>query len=138
MTQVHDRSLHIVLWFGQLLLAALFGFSGFAKLTQPITALAAQMPWIIDVSATLLHFIGACEIAGAAGLVLPALTGIQPGLTPLAAVGLTTLMGLATIFHFGRGEFSYMAVALALTIATAFIAWGRLTHITLGSRVRAF
>ncbi len=128
MTQVRDRSLHAVLWFGQLVLAAVFGFSGYEKLTRPIAALAVHQPWVIDLPPMLVQFIGACEVAGAVGLVLPGLTGIQPGLTPLAAVALTTLTTLASIFHFGRGEFGNLLVTVPLALASAFIAWGRLTH----------
>src|SRR5262249_25329989 len=80
-----DRSLHVVLWLGQLVLAAVFAFSGYEKLTRPIAALAAHMPWAIDVPPMLLAFIGGREGAGAIGLVLPALTPGQPRLTPLAA-----------------------------------------------------
>lgn len=136
MTPVRDRSLHVVLWFGQLLLAAVFGMSGLAKLTETIGALSVRMPWVTDVSPTLVHFIGSCEIVGAIGLVVPLLTGVQPGLTPLAAVGLTSLMGLAAIFHLGRGEFGFMAATVLLGAASAFIAWGRLSNATLGSRIR--
>jgi hypothetical protein len=128
MTPVRDRSLHAVLWFGQLVLAAVFGFSGYEKLTRPIAALAVHMPWVIDLPPTLVQFIGGCEVAGAIGLVLPALTGIQPGLTPLAAVGLSTLTTVASIFHVGRGEFGNLVVTVPLALASAFIAWGRLTR----------
>ena len=75
MTPVRDRSLHAVLWFGQLVMAAVFGFAGYEKLTRPIAALAGPMPWVIDVPPMLVTFIGACETAGAIGLVLPSLTG---------------------------------------------------------------
>jgi putative oxidoreductase len=136
MTPVRDRLLHTVLWFGQVVLAAVFAFTGYAKLTRPIAALSAQMPWVIDVPPMLVRFVGACELAGAVGLVLPALTGIQPGLTPLAAVGLTTLMSLASIFHFGRGEFDNLLGTVPLALACAYVAWGRLTHASIRERLR--
>ena len=135
MSPVRGRSLHAVLWFGQLVIAAVFAFSGYEKLTRPIAALAGPMPWVLDVPPMLVTFIGACEVAGAIGLVLPALTGIQPGLTPLAAVGLTTLMSLASIFHFGRGEFGYLVVTAPLALACAFVAWGRLTRDSIRERL---
>jgi putative oxidoreductase len=90
--------------------------------------LARQMPWVVDVPPMLVHFIGACEIAGAAGLVLPGLTGVQPGLTPVAAVGLMVLMTLASLFHFGRGEFPYMVLTMTVAVIAAFVGWGRATH----------
>lgn len=136
MTPVRDRSLHRVLWLGQLVLGAVFAFSAYEKLTRPLAALAVHMPWVLDLPPMLLQFIGACELAGAVGLILPALTGIQPGLTPLAAVGLTTLTILASIFHFGRGEFGNLVVTVPLALASAFIAWGRLAHASLSERER--
>jgi hypothetical protein len=128
MTPVRGRSLPAVLWFGQLVLAAVFAFVGYAKMSRPIAALAGQMPWVIDVPPMLVKFIGACEFLGAVGLVVPALTGVQPGLTPLAAVGLTALMTLGSIFHLGRGEFGNLLGTVPLALLCAFIAWGRLTH----------
>jgi len=53
---------------------------------------------------TLVRFIGVSELAGALGLILPAATRIRPGLTPLAALGLSTIMALAMLFHLVRGE----------------------------------
>jgi putative oxidoreductase len=126
MTRVRDRSLNVVLWIWQLVLAAIFGMSGFAKVTSTIAALSGRMPWVVDVPPMLVHFTGACEIAGAVGLILPALTGIQPGLTALAAAGLTTQMALASLFHFGRGEFDSMLVTVPLALASALVAWGRM------------
>ena len=130
MTPVRDRSLHVVLWIAQWLLAGLITFTGIVKLASPIDVLARQMPWVTDVPLMLVHVIGACEIAGAAGLVLPGLTGIQPGLTPLAAVGVMVLMTLASLFHFARGEFSFMLLPMTLAVAAAFIAWGRGTRVS--------
>lgn len=135
MSPVRDRSFHAVLWLGQLVLAAVFAFVGYAKMSRPIASLAGQMPWVIDVPPMLVKFIGACEFVGAVGLVVPALTGVQPGLTPLAAVGLATLMGLASIFHFGRGEFGNLLGTVPLALCCAFIAWGRLTHVSVPERL---
>lgn len=45
----------------------------------------ATPAWVEDFSPATVRFIGVVEILGALGLVLPALTGITPILTPLAA-----------------------------------------------------
>jgi len=44
-----------------------------------------------------LHFIGICEILGGIGLIVPWLTGIRRGLTPLAASLLIVIMIGATV-----------------------------------------
>lgn len=48
-----------------------------------------------DFSAGTVKFIGAAELAGALGLIVPAVTGITVVLTPLAATGLAVTMLLA-------------------------------------------
>ncbi|MCZ4508447.1 DoxX family protein [Streptomyces sp. ActVer] len=48
--------------------------------------------------------IGAIEILGAAGLVLPPLTGTAPALAMFAALGFLVLPILATVLHLSRGE----------------------------------
>jgi len=119
------KVLHIALWVAQILLAAAFGMAGVMKSTQPIADLAAQLVWPGAVPEALVRFIGISELAGAIGLVLPAATRIQPGLTPLAALGLIVVMLLAAGFHVTRGELFALPINLALAALAAFIAWGR-------------
>ncbi len=76
------------LWIVQVLLAALFVFAGGMKLVVPIEEMAKQT----GLSAGFLRFIGVAELLGGLGLVLPGLTNIMTGLTPLAAAGLTVIM----------------------------------------------
>lgn len=138
-TAVVDRSapskiLNIALWAAQLLLAIAFGMAGFLKSTQPIDALAPQMEWVAAVPVWLVRFIGVSELAGAAGLVLPALTRIKPALTPLAAAGLLAVMVLASLFHVTRGELGALPVNAVLGGIAAFIAWGRHSKIPIRSR----
>lgn len=120
-----SRALHIALWVVQGLLALLFTMTGLAKLSQPIADLAAQMVWPGAVPEPLVRFVGASEFAGALGLVLPAVTRVQPRLTPLAAAGLATVMGLAMIFHVSRGELGLLPINLLLGGLATFVAWGR-------------
>jgi uncharacterized membrane protein YphA (DoxX/SURF4 family) len=103
----------------------MFVMAGVAKSTQPIADLAQQMVWPGDVPAGLVRFIGVSELLGGLGLVVPAATRIKPWLTPLAAVGLVTVMALAAVFHVTRGEFPAIAFNTVLGGIAAFIAWGR-------------
>jgi putative oxidoreductase len=120
-----SKVLNIALWLAQLVLALMYGMAGVMKTTQPIAELSKTVPWSKDVPEMLVRFIGACELAGALGLVLPAATRILPILTPLAATALASVMFLATAFHVSRGEFQYLSFTLGLFAAAAFIAWGR-------------
>lgn len=119
------KSRVISLWIAQILLAAVFGMVGVMKATAPIEALAQQLAWPGAAPVWLVRFIGISEIAGAVGLILPAVTGIAPALVPLAALGLTVVMALATLFHLARGEWQAVAVPIALGALAAFVAWGR-------------
>ena len=77
-----------VLWIVQALLALLFLYAGGLKLILPVEEMTAQIP----MPGTFLRFIGVCEVLGAIGLIVPGLTRIRPGLTPLAAAGLVIIM----------------------------------------------
>jgi hypothetical protein len=81
-----------VLWTIQILLAALYLFTGGLKLFAPADALLppAGQPQLLPI--WFLRMIGAFEILGALGLVLPGLTGIRRSLTPIAAGCLTIIM----------------------------------------------
>jgi DoxX-like family len=111
------------LWILQVVLAALFLFAGAAKFVMPVDQMTKGLPEAIS-SGAFIHFIGACEVLGAFGLILPSLLRIKPGLTPLAAAGLLIIVIGATVVSLPQG----LAVALlpAVTaILAAFVAYGR-------------
>jgi len=81
--------------------------------------------WPGDIPAWLVRFIGLAELAGGLGLILPALTRIQPQLTPLAGAGLALVMFLAAGFHLSRGEFGFIVPNIVLLALAAFVAYGR-------------
>ena len=83
------------LWIAQGVLAAMFLLAGGSKLVMP----AAQMtsPGPVQLPVLFIRFIGVCETLGAIGMILPGVTGITPGLTPLGAAGLVVIMIGATV-----------------------------------------
>jgi putative oxidoreductase len=129
-----SRALRAALWIAQGLLALAFGFAGSTKAFAPLAEAAKTIPWIPDVPAALVRFIGAAELLAAAGLVLPALTRIGPRLTPIAASGLVLIMTLAGLFHLTRGEPQGVVVNVVLGGLAAFIAWGRFRAAPIPSR----
>ena len=111
---------HIWLWIVQGLLALVFLFTGGSKLATPMQVLAAQS----HLPGAFMKFIGVCEVLGAIGLVVPGLTHIRPGLTPLAAALLVIIMVGATVSTAILLP-SLLALPVVILLLTAFVAYGR-------------
>ena len=119
--------MNIVLWIAQILLAAMFGMAGIMKTFQTSKA-KEQMSWAKGRSDSFVRFVGASELLGAAGLILPVVTGILPWLTILAAVGLI-LIQLLAIFteHLPKKEYNIIPVNIVLIAISVFVVIGRWT-----------
>lgn len=128
------RAFGALLWLVQLLLAAAFLLVGYTHALAPISVAVARAAWVASLPVALVRFIGVVELAGALGIVLPAATRVQPRLTPLAAAGLATIMGLAIPFHLVRGEWKEIAINLVLGSLAAFVAWGRMRWARIAAR----
>ncbi|MFF7944019.1 DoxX family protein [Nocardia gamkensis] len=118
--------MNVILWVVQAVLAAIFAMAGVMKATQPKDKLIDKLPWVSDFPPGVLRFIGIAEFAGALGLILPAVSGIAPVLTPLAAIGLAITMVLAAITHARRKEPSAIILNTVLLLLAALVTWGRL------------
>ncbi|MCW5951231.1 MAG: DoxX family protein [Propionibacteriaceae bacterium] len=117
--------MNVFLWIVAGLLALGFLGAGAMKLSQPREKLAASMGWVNDFSEPMVKVIGALEVLGALGLILPAATGIAPILTPIAAVGLALVMVGAIVTHVRRKEYPVIGVNAVLLILAIVVAWGR-------------
>lgn len=117
------RKATIALWTVQVVLAALFLFAGSMKFIMPLAEMTKQMP----LPAAFLYFIGAAEIAGALGLVLPGLFRIRQGLTPIAAGGLVIIMSGAVGTTMAGGQIAPALVPLMVGVLAGCVAYGR-TH----------
>ena len=120
--------MNIALWIIAGLLAAVFLFSGFGKLFVPREKMAEvgnAARWVLDFRPGTLKAIGALEVIGAVGLVLPAVLDIAPILVPLAAIGLALIMIGAAVVMIRRHEFKHMLVNLIYLALIAFVAWSR-------------
>src|SRR5712691_10916991 len=120
------RSVTVTLWTVQGLLALLFLFAGSMKLIVPMEVMAAQMA--VPLPGMFVRFIGVIEVAGALGLILPALTLILPLLPPLAACGLAIeMVGATVVTQIGiRGAAVLMPLVVGLLCVA--IAYGRRSY----------
>lgn len=129
-----NKKLNVGLWVVQGLLALVFLMSGGMKLTAPIATLIAQgMTWA-EGREWLPRFIGASEVLGAIGLILPAATRIMPKLTGVAAAALALVMVLALGTHVAMGDLAHAPPSVVLGALAAFVAWGRLKAAPIPSR----
>jgi uncharacterized membrane protein len=117
---------NVVLWIVAGLLAVAFLTSGLMKLSQPKKKLAdSGMGWTEDFSDGAVKGIGALEVLGALGLILPAVFDVATVLVPIAATGLALVMLGAAVTHARRRENQMIVVNVVLLALAAFVAWGR-------------
>jgi DoxX-like family len=119
--------MNTALWIIAGLMAVVFLVAGSNKLFIPREKLAKAPGggWVLDFSADFVKTLGALEVLGAIGLILPALLDIAPVLVPLAATGLATIMGGAVIVTYRRHELKHVLLDLAYLAMAAFVAVGR-------------
>jgi len=111
------------LWIIQVLLALVFLFAGGAKLVMSVAEMNAGSP--MPLPGPFLRFIGAAEIAGALGLILPGALRIRPGLTPLAAAGLTIVMIGATVITVMTMSASMALLPFTVGVLAVLVAYTR-------------
>ena len=114
--------MNIILWVLQILLALAFLAHGIMFLAPP-PEVAAQMNAMLPRWFSLV--LGVAEVLAAAGLTLPGLTRIRPGLVPAAAAGIMIIMIAATPLHLWRAEYSSAAITFVLLLMATFVAYGR-------------
>jgi uncharacterized membrane protein YphA (DoxX/SURF4 family) len=117
--------MNVFLWIVQALLAVAFLGAGTLKLTQPKEKLQPRMAYVEDFSANAVKGIGAVEVLGALGVILPWATGIAKVLTPLAAAGLVITMIGAIVTHLRRKEGNQIGVPVVLLVLALIVTIGR-------------
>lgn len=116
--------MNIALWIVQGLLALAYLAAGVIKVARPREQLVAsgRFDWMKDTSDAGVKAVGAVEVLGALGLILPELTGIAPILTPIAAVGLVIVQIGAIRVHLVRNERQPLPANAILLLLAAFVA----------------
>ncbi|WP_225729424.1 MULTISPECIES: DoxX family protein [unclassified Nocardia] len=118
--------MNIWLWVLQSVLAAVFAAAGLYKLLAPRDRLANNLgDWVNAVPTAVVKSLGLVEALGAVGLIAPAITGIAPILTPIAAVGVGVVMVGAIAVHARRGEYVQIEGNFVLAVLAVAVAWGR-------------
>src|SRR5215468_3753262 len=113
----------------QVLLGLLLTVGGLLKLALSY-AKYTNLPgvaWSKDFKPQHIRLIGALEVSGGVGLIVPLLLHSLTMLTPLAAVGIALYMAGAMATHLRRSEYLYMVGNLVFFLGPAlFVAYGKL------------
>lgn len=118
--------MHTTLWILQAVLAFAFAGAGLMKLLVDPKVLADKgMGFAADVSPGFIKTLGAAEVCGALGVVVPTLVHIAPVLAPIAATCLAVVMVGAVGVHVQRREWTGLLAPLVLLAAAIVVAWGR-------------
>ncbi len=119
------ETVNILLWIVAGVLAAMFLLAGVMKIAMPKEKLLGIMVWAKTWPEPRLKALGAVEVLGAVGLILPQALNIAPVLTPVAAVGCAIVMTGATIVHARMKDFTGIAMPGVLLILAIVVAAGR-------------
>ena len=113
----------------QVVLGLAFAVGGVLKLTLPYATYTNQpgVAWSKEFKPEHLRLLGALEVSGGVGLLVPLFLHSLTMLTPFAAVGIALYMSGALATHLRRSEYPHMVGNLMLFLLPAlFIAYGRL------------
>lgn len=111
-----SRAANAGLWTLQVLLAVVYAFSAFGKLTAEAQNVAGFQA--MGLGNTGMYIIGALELAGAIAMFVPRLTG-------LAALCFVALMIGAVIATAAVGGGVLVAIPATVGVVAAVVAWGR-------------
>ena len=114
--------MNIAYWIVAGLLALFYFYAGTLKVIRSRDQLRPVMAWVDRMPLPALRALGAVEILGAAGLILPPLTGTAPWLAPAAAIGFVLLQTGAIAVHL-TGEDRRITLNVGLTATAAVTVW---------------
>ena len=114
------RKSDVVLSVVEALLALIALCAGGMMVVAPVELLTQQtvLPGLF------LRLIGAADVIGAIGLILPELLHVRPALTLVAAAGLVILMTSATVMILAGGDVTLALVPLVVGLLSGFVAYG--------------
>lgn len=115
--------MEIAYWIVAALLAAFYLWAGGLKLARSQDQLRPMMGWVDRIPMPVVRTVGALEVLGALGLILPPLTGIAVGLAIAAAIGLVLIQIGGIVVHLSRGEGRLIGLNIALLVSAAVAAW---------------
>lgn len=117
--------MNIALWIMQGLLALMFSFAGYGKLTNTVEQHVADGHLKEGESVMKLRVLGVLELLGVVGIIVPFLAGILPIFTPISAVCFALLMIGAFVVHLKRKEYKFLILPFVVFELSLIVAYFR-------------
>lgn len=114
--------MNIAYWTVAGLLALFYLYAGAVKVIRSRDRLRPMMAWVDRMPLPAVRALGTVELLGAAGLILPPLTGIAPWLALAAAIGFMLLQIGAVAVHL-TGDDRRITLNVGLIATTAALIW---------------
>jgi hypothetical protein len=113
----------VAYWIVAGVLALFYLYAGAMKAFRSREALLPMMTWVETAPMAFVRTVGALELLGVIGLIVPPLTGIAPWLALAAAIGLLLVQIGAIILHVRRGEARKIGINVGLLVVAAACVW---------------
>ncbi|MEV5839334.1 DoxX family protein [Nocardia sp. NPDC052112] len=114
--------MNIAFWITAGLLALFYCYAGALKITRNRDQLRPMMTWVDRVPLPAVRIVGALEVLGALGLILPPLIGLMPWLVVAAAIGFVLLQLGAIPVHLTGGD-RRVTLNITLLLTAAVTVW---------------
>jgi len=122
--------MNTALWVIQALLAAFFFITGFGKVSSSKQKHIDNGHIKPGSPVALLRVLGALELLGSIGIIIPWLTGIASIITPITAVCFCLVMVGALMIHTQKKEYKFLPMPLIIIVLAAVVAYYRLKSAT--------
>ena len=123
--------MNTVVWILQGVLAAFFIMPGIGKITGSKEKHISDGHIKPEGNLLFIRILGALELLGCLGIIVPWLTGIAPILTPITAVGFSVIMIAGIVNHTIKKEYKMLPMLVAILIMSVVVAYYRFASISI-------
>ena len=117
--------MNTILWIMQALLCAMFAMAGRGKISNTREQHIADGHIKPEQSLTFIRILGALELLGCVGIIVPRLINVLPILTPITAICFALIMIAGIFVHTQKKEYKMLPLLIVIFIFSITVAYFR-------------